>query len=257
VARRSGDGRARFDSLEVRYYVRSGPDFLQERRDLVVEMPRLAEALHDRELTLRALRCQLHLLLEQGDIVGVEATIATYARIARDLRQPVCLWEAQTLRAMRTLLQGWIAAGETPALAAFRARRAANEPDAFTAFANQINVVRREQGRAAELIAGSRQLIDRYPGLLAHRPRTATAPATRDTPAASEKFEAFALRLFTDIPRDALWPIAICALAEAAAYLDDAPCASALYDLLLPYAGRAVVTGESSACEGAISRRPA
>jgi DNA-binding NarL/FixJ family response regulator len=71
---------------------------------------------------------------------------------------------------------------------------------------------------------------------------------------ARREFEYLAQHDFADLPRDALWVGCITYLAEVCAFLGDASRAATLYQLLLPYAGRAVIVGGQVACYGAASR---
>jgi tetratricopeptide (TPR) repeat protein len=57
-----------------------------------------------------------------------------------------------------------------------------------------------------------------------------------------------------DLPRDANWLIAVTLLAEVCARLGDAERAGELYASLLPYAGRNVVVGRATTCNGSASR---
>jgi hypothetical protein len=58
---------------------------------------------------------------------------------------------------------------------------------------------------------------------------------------ARREFEHLAAADFDDIPRDALWLVAMALLAELCALLGDRPRARRLYELLVPYEGRNVV----------------
>ena len=55
-------------------------------------------------------------------------------------------------------------------------------------------------------------------------------------------------------PRDALWVGCMTYLAEVCTFLSDTARAATLYQLLLPYAGRAVAIGGEVVCYGAASR---
>jgi tetratricopeptide (TPR) repeat protein len=73
-------------------------------------------------------------------------------------------------------------------------------------------------------------------------------------PDARAQFEILAADGFGGLPRDALWSTSIAYLAEVCAYLGDADRAGTLYRLLLPYAGRNIVTGPFAVCHGAAAR---
>jgi tetratricopeptide (TPR) repeat protein len=97
-------------------------------------------------------------------------------------------------------------------------------------------------------------MIERYPAVrwtlgrgrlhaeLGHREETALA------------FEQVAVAGFDKLERNMTWLVALTALAEVCAFLDDAPRAAELEQLMRPYAGRIVVSGEAWACYGAADR---
>jgi tetratricopeptide (TPR) repeat protein len=71
---------------------------------------------------------------------------------------------------------------------------------------------------------------------------------------AREEFEALAIRDFADFPRDGAWLASMCNLAQVCAYLSDSERAVALYETLLPFAGRSIAVGSCSAFYGLVSR---
>jgi tetratricopeptide (TPR) repeat protein len=72
--------------------------------------------------------------------------------------------------------------------------------------------------------------------------------------AAREEFESLARAGFDALPRDAQWLIAMTLLAEVCGRLGDAARAAELYEPLLPYAGRNVIVGRATTCNGSASR---
>jgi tetratricopeptide (TPR) repeat protein len=72
--------------------------------------------------------------------------------------------------------------------------------------------------------------------------------------AAREEFESLARAGFDALPRDAQWLIAMTLLAEVCGRLGDAARAAELYAPLVPYAGRNVLVGRASTCNGSASR---
>ena len=71
--------------------------------------------------------------------------------------------------------------------------------------------------------------------------------------AGARELEALARAGFADLPRDGLVASEHRFAREVVAYLDDAPRAELLYDLLLPYADRCVVVF-GVFCQGSASR---
>jgi tetratricopeptide (TPR) repeat protein len=74
------------------------------------------------------------------------------------------------------------------------------------------------------------------------------------TEEARAEFEHLAQHDFADLPRDSLWMGSMTYLADVCSFLGDKARGAALYQLLLPYAGRTVVIGNGVACYGALSR---
>jgi hypothetical protein len=64
----------------------------------------------------------------------------------------------------------------------------------------------------------------------------------------------YAVRDFADLPRDGAWVVSTCLLAQVCAYLKDSCRAGALYEILLPFAGRNIVIGSAAAFYGPVAR---
>jgi hypothetical protein len=67
---------------------------------------------------------------------------------------------------------------------------------------------------------------------------------------ARQEFERVAVDDFAGLPRDLFWLIGMALLADVCCALGDRARAGVLYDLLLPYAGRTMVTGRAVVCAG-------
>jgi hypothetical protein len=115
--------------------------------------------------------------------------------------------------------------------------------------AAQLFMIRRAQGRVAELLPAVEQAIAQFPVLAAWRtglPLVLIAAGDEERARA----ELAGIELAA-IPRDFFWLVAMTMLAEATAALR-AP-ADALYTALAPYASRFVQIGYA-ACDGPVSR---
>ena len=104
MARRVGDPEAEVAALAAFCDARSGPDFVEERIDAAGRMLALADG--HALLELLARRIRLRARLELGDLIGVDADIAGYARIADRLRSPTYGWLVPMWRGMRAVLDG-------------------------------------------------------------------------------------------------------------------------------------------------------
>jgi DNA-binding CsgD family transcriptional regulator len=115
--------------------------------------------------------------------------------------------------------------------------------------------LRREQGRLKEVEPALKHFMKQHGANSAWRPGLALIYSDLGHEReARREFEHLARHDFADLPRDTLWVGCIVYLTEVCAYLGDASHASTLYQLLLPYDGRAVFVGGQVACHGAAAR---
>jgi DNA-binding NarL/FixJ family response regulator len=115
--------------------------------------------------------------------------------------------------------------------------------------------LRREQGRLQELEPAVRYFVQQHTTAAAWRPGLVLIYSELGrTREARTEFEHLARHDFTDLPRDALWMASMTYLTDVCTFLGDTARATILYQLLRPYAERAVVIGNAVACYGAMSR---
>ena len=98
MTRRIGDARATAHALAAHCDAIAGPDDAERRAAEAGEIIRLAARVRDRGVMLLGLRLRVVALLEQGDILGAEADMTAFSRVADDLGQPgysfyVPLWQ--------------------------------------------------------------------------------------------------------------------------------------------------------------------
>jgi tetratricopeptide (TPR) repeat protein len=122
-------------------------------------------------------------------------------------------------------------------------------------FAQAMFNIRREQGRLAEVEEYVHGFIAMYPAVPAWRcTRALMHLELGREEAARDEFESIARAGFDALPRDAQWLIAMTLLAEVCGRLGDAARAAELYERLSPYAGRNVIVGRATTCNGSASR---
>jgi tetratricopeptide (TPR) repeat protein len=209
----------------------------------------------DVELSLQGHAWLVVDLLESGDVAGVQAQMEAFTASARELRQPLYLWQVAIWRAMRALLAGHLSTADRLAGEALAAGLRPERDTAPQYYAIQVLAIRREQARMGELESSARELVKSNPARPAWRAGLAILllETGRREEAAAE-FEQLVAHEFADIPMDGDWLIAISLLADLAAGLGDAPRARLLYDLLLPYDERNVVIGMATVCLGSVAR---
>ncbi len=254
MARRAGDTAALAYALNGQYYAIWGAATVDQRLAVTEEMLRLAETAHDLELELQARHWRTFGLLERGDIDGVDREIASYGRLAEELRQPVHLYRTAARRAMRALLDGRLEESERLVHDAFAIGQRAQDPNAVYGFTAQLFALRREQGRLCELEEPLRGLAEQFPAAPAWRCALAALHLeTGQEGVARAGFERLAAREFADIPHDANWLPALALVAPVCAAVGDRNQAGRLYDLLEPFAEQCVVAGAGAVYNGACS----
>jgi hypothetical protein len=191
----------------------------------------------------------IHDRMSIGDIAGARADLERLDALAHALRDPLHLHFAVGWRCMFAQLDGRLEEAEALALKSYEMRQALETRDAEGVLAAQLFMIRRAQGRVAELLEAVEQAIAQFPALAAWR---AGLPLVLIAAGEEERARAELARVELEaIPRDFFWLVAMSMLAEATAALHAPP--GALYDLLLPYASRFVQIGYA-ACDGPVTR---
>jgi DNA-binding SARP family transcriptional activator len=231
------------------------PINLERRLADSTQLLRSALEASDTELVLQGHAWLVVDLLERGDPAGVDAQIDGFVAGARELRQPLFMWQAAVWRAMRALLAGHLSTADR---LASEALASGIRPEGLTApqyYAIQLLAIRREQARMAELESAVRELVKSNSARPAWRAGLATLLYETGRPdEARAEFELLAAERFADIPHDGDWMIAMTLLADVATELADAERAQLLHELLLPYRGANVVIGIAAVCLGSTER---
>jgi tetratricopeptide (TPR) repeat protein len=220
-----------------------GPETVTRGLPISVEALELCDRTHDAELGMQVRLWRISLLLELDDPVRADDEIEAFGSTARRLGQPRMLVYDPLHRAMAAHMHGDFAASER-----FTAEAVAQSRDVPGSIApiiadEQTFTVRRTQGRHLDLEPLVRKNADRLPTMRRWRCGLALVLAELGrVHEARRELEHLAAADFDDIPRDALWLVAMALLAELCTLLDDRPRARRLYELLVPYEGRNVVS---------------
>jgi hypothetical protein len=243
MAGRLGDPQALLVALYARHWATLAPDLLGVRLANAAEMLDVAMTVGDEEAAFLARHARLHCLLERcDDRRAWTPSWRPWPTSPTAPGSPSTGGARPTARAMRALLDGRLEEAERLARGRleigglrqseyvtylFEHARAGHHPlDAGPAGrAPGGNPV----PRGAVLVACP----------LAQRARRGR-PGRRA--AARAEVERHALRDFADRPRDGLWLLHLCSLAEACVLLGDEPRAARLYQLLSPYADRNAIS---------------
>jgi hypothetical protein len=219
-----------------------GPDTVTRGLPISMEALELCERTDDAELAMQVRLWRISLLLELDDPVRAREEVAEFLASARRLGQPRMLVYDPLHRAMAAHLRGDFEVSERcTADAAAQAEDTPGSMAPIIADAQRFAALR-TQGRLHELEPLVRRNADRLPAMRRWRCGLALVLAElgREDEARRE-LEQLAADDFDDIPRDALWLVAMALLAELCTLLDEQPRARRLYELLAPYEGRNVV----------------
>ncbi|HET8592820.1 MAG TPA: adenylate/guanylate cyclase domain-containing protein, partial [Solirubrobacterales bacterium] len=242
-------------ALHRKIFIPTGPNASRERLAIADEMLELGQAHGDREAVLRAHAYRLWQLLELGDLPGVDRELATYSRLADELRMPEHSWHTYALRAMRTLLDGDLEEAERLAEESRRAGERAEQALATQYYGIHMIQLRSLQGRSAEILPTVRDLAERFPGIPAWRTAVISLAARSGNEGlARRELERFAGDDFEALPEDANWFTAMSLIGEAIALIADSEHAGSAYEALLPYEGLVIVVGRAAGCNGPIDR---
>jgi tetratricopeptide (TPR) repeat protein len=160
------------------------------------------------------------------------------ALTADRIRQPFYQWHMTSMRAMRAMLDGRLEEAER------LARRTLEIPglqrgEYVTYMYEHVLMVaiRWQQGRLGELQETVIDHGERYPSIARWRNALA-AVELADERTAKAEVERHARSEFAELPRNGLWIMHLCALAEACVLIRDRQRAARLYQLLAPFAER-------------------
>jgi tetratricopeptide (TPR) repeat protein len=242
MARRLGDPQALLVALHARHWATLAPDLHSVRLANAAEMLDVAMRVGDEEAAFLARHARLHCLLERCDIAGVDAELEAMARLADRTRQPFHRWRTANARAMRALLEGRLEEAERLARGALEIGGLRQSEYVTYLFEHALLIaIRWMQGRLGELREAIRFHGEWYSSLARWR-NALVAVELADERAARAEVERHALRDFADLPRDGLWLLHLCSLAEACVPLGDERRAARLYQLLSPYADRNAIS---------------
>jgi DNA-binding SARP family transcriptional activator/tetratricopeptide (TPR) repeat protein len=255
LAAELGDPRAAALAAAARRRAYWGPGHLERRLADSTQLLRAAREAGDMDLTLQGHAWLAVDLLEAGDRTAVEAQIEAFNIGARELRQPLFIWQAGVWRAMKALLAGHLATAERLAAEALSGGMRAEGVTAPQYYSIQLLAIRSEQGRLAELEAPARDLMSSNP----HRPawRAAVGRLLCESDRLDEARELIAplaAERFASVPVDGDWMTTMILLSDVAVAVGDREWSALLYEQLSPYSGNVAVIGIAAVCLGAVSR---
>jgi class 3 adenylate cyclase/tetratricopeptide (TPR) repeat protein len=251
LARQCGDRAVLAQALHIYASAINDPTTLTERLALTAEQGMLANELTSLETRWAAAYQRMGALLESADVAGAEQMIARMKELASKLRQPFFSWATDHAIAMMAVMAGAPDA-EQMVSAAFRVGTAGGQPEAKQAYISQLSVIRRDQGRHAELIEALRGFAD----TLAHLPvwRVILAGLYCETDQLEQaRAQTDRLAECGTISLDWTWASVVMSLAQVCSDLDDRKLASLYYPQVRSVADQVGVTGIGLVCYGSLA----
>jgi tetratricopeptide (TPR) repeat protein len=243
MARRIGDRTTLAYALHGYILGHHSPEHTRKQLELATELIEVATEVGDKERAQDGHENRLDAYVELGDVQAARRDLEAMARLARELRQPTQYWFAAVYRAVLTLLAGDFAAAEEQIELARSTGERAVAWSAAVSYGLQMYMLRREQGRPAEVEDLVRRLVEQAPTYPICRCVLVQLTAELGYEAeARAGLEACAADRCAALPFDEEWLVSMGLLAETAAALADREHAAVLYELLVPYADRVAIS---------------
>jgi DNA-binding SARP family transcriptional activator len=250
MARRLGDTDALLTALMARHVVLLNVAHLDERLRIIDEVLAVSG---DARVLVHAQQWRVYDLCEAARIDEARTQHLRFLEMSQMLRQPLVSLAAAGWQGVFAALDGDIAQTERFAHEVLEVGRRAEARDALSIHAGMLFMIRRWQGRVADLVADVESLSA---GPYALAPwRAALALVSIETGAVDEgraAYERFGER-FDGVPRDFMWLGTMALLSEVCAALGDTSGASVLYERLRPFSGHFVQVSYT-ACWGSVER---
>ncbi|HEX4759849.1 MAG TPA: AAA family ATPase [Thermoleophilaceae bacterium] len=247
MAERLDDSGSRVFALANRQAAWSSPDRTPDCLDTAEKLFELSEEIGGLEESLLSARIrQIGYLLEMDDLDGASAAIATLGRLAESFHDPRAQAYLPLERSRQEALEGNVEHAEELTAEAGRLGAGLRDSTIPLQAESQIVGLRWLQGRISEKRADLARFADAYPAMPVYRAVLALACVEDgDVAQAKRHLDHFAEDDFAGIPRDNVWFVAVAALAEVSARLQDAAAAAALHELLAPFSTRNVVSPDA------------
>jgi tetratricopeptide (TPR) repeat protein len=236
MARRIGDRETLAYALEAHWPAVEGPATLEGRLERADELIALGLETHDLEKAFVGHDYRLNTYITLADRAGVDVEVAALAELAESLRQPAQRWSVSTAHTMVALMEGRLADAEALIEQTLAAGELAYRFNADVSHRVQLFLLRRAQGRLAEVEHVMAEAVHQYPAL--HRFTCVLAHVHAELRNERAARDAAAVALAHDLRReyvDEEWLLAVNTLPDVSAFLADDDMARELYDLLLPY----------------------
>jgi tetratricopeptide (TPR) repeat protein len=237
IGRQSGDPFALAYALEGFGVATEGVKPAERDIPTADELIALGLRLGDLERTYTGRDARLNALWKLADRTAVDLELEALTALADDLQQPGQKWSAATEWTMLALMEGRLGDAERLVAETLAMGERAERWNAHVSGRLQLFVLRRAQGRLAEIEDTMRRSVHEYPTLI----RFSCALAhlyteLGDLPAARAVLGDIGAHDLTREYIDAEWLVTVCLLPDVYRALGADSAAARLYDALLPYA---------------------
>jgi DNA-binding SARP family transcriptional activator len=236
IAERIGDPVTLAYAIEGHWIANEGPGDLLEGLQMGQQVARLGEQIGDKERVFAARDFLVHVYWALGDRAAVDVEIDLAAKLADELRQPAQRWFVGTARTMLALMEGRFEEAERLISETLAIGERALGWNAQVSERLGLFVLRRAQGRLAELEPAMARAVHEFPTLLRFRCALAHVYAElgREREARGVLDDLLSLDLANEHV-DAEWLFSMSLLPDPCAWLKDEEGAAKLIELLLPY----------------------
>jgi len=192
--------------------------------------------LRDPAVEVGAQMLMVQTCVERGQLAHADAANGRWREIAEELGQPTLLWNATYERAGLELLRGHLADAERLAEQAFQIGQESDPLDAAMIYGGQLAFIRREQGRANEIIEMVEQSVSANPGIATWRAGlAAVSVACGREDQARSLLEQDTSDGFKQLASNVTMLTGLTLYAEAAAHTRNTTAAAVLYERMEPF----------------------
>jgi DNA-binding SARP family transcriptional activator len=236
MARRIGDRATLAYALEAKWTATESPATLEGRFERADEQIALSVATGNMELVYGGHDNRFNTFFTLGDRAGLDVELAALGALADELRQPAQRWHVMTAQSLVALLEGRFELAETLAEEAGVVGERTMGWNARVCMRISRFLLRRSQGRLAEVKDDIARAVREYPTL----PRFMCALAYLHAELGAERQarELLGTLLSTNLEHEHLdedWLLGVAMLPDVCARVADDAAAARIYDLLLPY----------------------
>jgi DNA-binding SARP family transcriptional activator len=238
TARHSDDLTTLAYALEGYWVAAEGPDDVRAGITIGDELISIGQRLGDLERVFTGHDFRLRTYWKLADRAGIDFEVETVTKLAEDMRQAAQRWAVGTSHTMLALMEGRFDDAERLIAETRAIGERAETWNAGVSERLELFVLRRAQGRLAEVEDAVRRGVHEYPSLLRFRCALACLYGElADEPNARAVLDDLLARDLAREHVDAEWLFSINLLPDVCRFLADPAAAEQLYPTLAPYEG--------------------